>query len=259
MISYAQNGEDVVLARAFAGQTDGFYVDVGAWDPDEDSVTRHFYDLGWRGINIEPVPAYHQKLAQRRPRDQNLAVAVGSARGQAKLFVFPDTGLSTLDPEVARSHAQSWEEITVEVVPFADSVPHDARIDFLKIDVEGAEKDVLESLLRSPLRPRVLVVEATYPKTQRQVHAEWEPLVLGAGYAFALFDGLNRFYAREPELRERMSYPACSFDRYRSARLQQLIDENIEIHARATALETQVDALKLQISQLQMELMTRGG
>ena len=54
MISYAQNAEDVLLNRAFAGRGDGFWIDVGASDPVVNSVTKHFSDHGWRGINVEP-------------------------------------------------------------------------------------------------------------------------------------------------------------------------------------------------------------
>ena len=58
-ISYAQNNEDVLLWRALGHVRDGFYIDVGANDPVEHSVTKAFYDAGWRGISIEPLPAFH--------------------------------------------------------------------------------------------------------------------------------------------------------------------------------------------------------
>ena len=74
MISYAQNREDVLLARVFHDVKAGFYVDVGANDPEHCSVTKHFYDLGWRGINFEPGRVF-EKLAAARPRDINLNVA----------------------------------------------------------------------------------------------------------------------------------------------------------------------------------------
>ena len=60
-ISYAQNFEDVILRRALKDIEKGFYVDVGAHDPVIDSVTKAFYDLGWRGINIEPVKEWFEK------------------------------------------------------------------------------------------------------------------------------------------------------------------------------------------------------
>jgi hypothetical protein len=62
-ISYAQNNEDVLLWRALGHVQDGFYIDVGASDPVEHSVTRAFYDAGWRGINIEPLPAHIEAFA----------------------------------------------------------------------------------------------------------------------------------------------------------------------------------------------------
>ena len=83
MISYAQNSEDVVLMRAFADETNGFYIDVGAWDPVADSVTKVFYDGGWRGINIEPQPARCKLFEKERQRDTNLNVAISDAEGTA--------------------------------------------------------------------------------------------------------------------------------------------------------------------------------
>lgn len=76
VISYAQNFEDVMLWRALQHVGTGYYVDIGANDPVVDSVTRWFYEQGWSGLNIEPVPHWHGKLQADRPRDTNLQVAV---------------------------------------------------------------------------------------------------------------------------------------------------------------------------------------
>ena len=78
-VSYAQNFEDVMLHRVFGSVGDGFYIDIGAWHPDLHSVTKHFYDMGWTGINIEPSKSYARLLKRRRRRDINLDVAIGSA------------------------------------------------------------------------------------------------------------------------------------------------------------------------------------
>ena len=104
IISHAQNGEDILLWRALCAIEEGFYVDVGAQDPTCDSVTRAFYDRGWRGINIEPVKNYFDKLCLERPRDITLQVAVGDRVGSGTLYEFPNTGLSTLVEEVAFGH-----------------------------------------------------------------------------------------------------------------------------------------------------------
>src|SRR5580700_8067787 len=97
MISYAQNFEDVLLDRLFENRDSGFYVDVGAMDPVHDSVTKAFYDRGWRGINIEPHPQFYERLVAERSRDINLNVAVGDVEETRTLYAFPGEGLSTFN------------------------------------------------------------------------------------------------------------------------------------------------------------------
>lgn len=116
-ISYAQNLEDVMLYRALRDVKRGFYVDVGANSPDQHSVTRALYERGWRGINIEPVAAFHEQLVASRPDDINLAIAVGDRSGMMTFYDIPDTGLSTLDAEVARQHRLSGYPIIERQVP----------------------------------------------------------------------------------------------------------------------------------------------
>src|SRR4051812_47472096 len=103
-ISYAQNYEDVMLWRALRDVEQGFYVDVGAADPDIESVTRAFYERGWSGINVEPFDELFAKLVQARPRDANLKVAVGPEEGVRTLHAFSGTGLSTFDPQISAQH-----------------------------------------------------------------------------------------------------------------------------------------------------------
>ncbi len=86
-ISYAQNGEDVLLYRALRHVVRGCYIDVGAADPVIDSVTCAFYERGWRGINIEPSPAAFARLAAARPEDLNLNIAAGETDGEMPFFL----------------------------------------------------------------------------------------------------------------------------------------------------------------------------
>jgi FkbM family methyltransferase len=96
-ISFAQNQEDLLLDRAL-GKPNGFYVDVGANDPEIDSVTKLFYDRGWRGINIEPNPVPFRRLAARRPRDINLNVGASNTAGELTFYTVPEgDGWSTFN------------------------------------------------------------------------------------------------------------------------------------------------------------------
>jgi len=244
MISYAQNREDVVLARAFSGLDRGFYIDVGAEHPVLNSVTKHFYDHGWRGINIEPSPASLAALEKERPDDVNLGVGVADFERSSTLFLGPleHHGESTFRQDLADRYRREGCEFTeiddVSVTTLArirEQHVGERTIDFLKIDVEGYEAAVIAGADWHTFRPRVVVVEATYPNSRTPSHAAWEPALLTAGYLFGLFDGLNRFYARaeEPGLVEALSSPACVFDDYVefgvSRRIEQLKTQNAEL------------------------------
>jgi FkbM family methyltransferase len=200
LISYAQNFEDVMLARVFAGRNTGFYVDVGAADPVNLSVTKWFYDLGWSGLNIEPNRQLFDRLTADRPRDVNLDCGVGAIATAAQFFE-PDIGeLSSFDSRVqesAKRSGMSGSIRTVSVVPLTDLLKlhcNGRAIDFLKIDVEGWEAEVLKGLDLKQYRPIVILIEATVPQTRIESHMEWEGIVVGAEYSFVYFDGVNRFY-----------------------------------------------------------------
>lgn len=221
-VSYAQNLEDVMLWRIFKNIENGFYIDVGAHDPVIDSVTNAFYERGWRGINIEPVQQHYQSLCQARTNDVNLPVAAGAEMGLLPYYEIPGSGLSTLDSAMAAQHQKNgWTVITrrIPVVPLSWICQRHANreIHFLKIDVEGAEKQVLTGMDFQQFRPWVVLVEATLPCTQVENHAEWESLLLDAGYQYVYFDGLNRFYLPEEktaELKPCFAAPPNFFDAY---------------------------------------------
>jgi FkbM family methyltransferase len=263
-ISYSQNFEDVILYRALKGVDKGFYIDVGAWDPVVDSVTKAFYDRGWRGINIEPVRAFYEKLLADRPEDVNLMVAVGSRNGLVRFFEVVDTGLSTTNEELAKRYMQEGYEVRELLVPcmrLADICKDYGvqEVHFLKIDVEGAEKEVLEGFDFSRIRPWIVIVEATEASTQKETFKGWESLLLNQDYEFVYYDGLNRFYvARErSELKEAFKLPPNLWDgfvRYHEWKLQREVE-----HAQAEreALARQVEELREAVRRAEAERISQ--
>jgi FkbM family methyltransferase len=240
VLTYAQNFEDVMLERLFKDVVVGFYVDIGAWDPTLHSVTKHFYDRGWRGVNVEPIVERCLLFDVDRPRDINLCKAVGPEPGSMTFFECQEESyLSTLDPAVAAEMGRrglTVREHRIDVVTldevFETYCP--ATVEFLKIDVEGFEGPLLKSFDLARYRPRVLVVEATIPGLAPSDfdHVEeigtwqsWEPEVLGRDYQLAYFDGLNRFYLRaEDAHREnRLKLPPGVFDAIENAALAKRI------------------------------------
>lgn len=223
-VTYAQNNEDVLLWRALKGVQHGFYIDVGAQDPVKDSVTKAFYERGWHGINVEPIPHWHERLVEDRPHDINLRLAVSNEPGTLKLFEVDDSGLSTSDLEFAHRHEAEGYTLREQVVECTtlDQIVADNHVDvvhFLKIDCEGAEKSVLEGASLSDVRPWIILVEATEPNSTQPTWQQWEHLITARGYRFVFFDGLNRFYLAEEHMDLSPSFdaPVNVFDSVRHA------------------------------------------
>ena len=221
-VSYAQNFEDVMLWRALRHVGQGFYIDAGAAEPELYSVTCAFYQRGWRGLNIEPMAATFCQLVEARPRDINLNVALGAANGEAEILqVAGGNGLSTLQTSRrVELEAQGWP-VTTGIVPvrrltelWREHVQE--PVHFLKIDVEGSERDVIEGAELQVWRPWIVVVEATEPNTTVSTHEAWEGMVLSAGYRLVYQDGLNRFYLanEHEELAAAFTAPPNVFDRF---------------------------------------------
>lgn len=205
MISYAQNFEDVILTRALRDVAAGTYVDIGANHPDRDSVSKAFYLGGWRGVHVEPVPAFAEALRKARPDETVIEAAVGTQAGPIEIFDVADTGLSTADPGFAARHKAAGftvAPIRVPTVRLSDILTQLAGgpIHWLKIDVEGMEQDVLDSWGKAPQRPWIVVVEATEPNSPVASHAAWEGELTRRDYVFQYFDGLNRFYLHRDEI-----------------------------------------------------------
>lgn len=235
MVSFAQNLEDVILDRVFADVEHGFYVDVGANDPLVYSLTRHFYEHGWRGINIEPGSVY-SKLAEVRTRDVNLQVVASNTSGTVTFHEFPAAhGLSTVEvpPDLPTHQRLGQISREVEVRPlwdiFAEYQPEE--IHFLSVDVEGHERSVLLGNDWKRYRPRVVVVEAILPGKPILAHESWEYILLEADYVFAYFDGVNRYYVRNEDrgLLERFAAPPNVFDGYVSAHASEMFQDLVRI------------------------------
>jgi FkbM family methyltransferase len=224
IVSFAQNREDVRLARVLTAPT-GFYIDVGASDPTRHSVTRHFSDRGWHGVNVEPRHAAAEALRAARPRDVTVESVAGRTAGEVTFYEMERLELgevSTTDPARAAELTKvghTMIERRVPAVTLAELCEKHAPavIDFLSIDVEGAESDVIAGGDWRRFRPRIVLVESLEMIPAIITHTEWEPQLLEAGYVFVADDGINRFYVAREEadaLASALARPVSWIDRY---------------------------------------------
>jgi FkbM family methyltransferase len=205
-LSYAQNLEDFHLNLVFGDRSRGTYVDVGGGHPVADNVSFYFYLKGWSGLVVEPQVDLAAGYRGIRPRDHIVSCLAGQNDGEIDFHVVEGLhGLSSAVKENAESARQYGTDYRTErrAVRRLSRLIDEAgisEIDFLKIDVEGAEADVLGGLDLMRHRPRVILVEAINPNVKEGDWARWETTLTDAGYSFVFFDNLNRFYlARECE------------------------------------------------------------
>lgn len=189
--SYSQEGEDMVLRRIFESQKTGFYVDVGAHHPKRFSNTNYFYKQGWRGINIDPNPDLEILFRKYRPRDINLICGVSDRQGELTYYMFNEPALNTFNKELADSRASQshYEMVATKKVKverletiLLDNLPESTRIDFMSIDAEGHDFNVVCSNNWDMFRPKCLIVEALASSIEDVPRSEMHKYIVGHGY-----------------------------------------------------------------------------
>lgn len=181
--------EDVILFYIFPDIKNGFYIDFGGYHPENYSVTKFFYDLGWYGINIEPVPEFYEIFVKNRPRDINLNVCGGEKNGICTLYV-RDSVTSVIKGKFGK-HKKiiTNKQLTAKTI-CETYIPKNKNIEFCKIDVEGAEKSILLGFDFENYKPNVFVLESLGKKDFQS----WEYILFNNSYIYAFTFGNNRFY-----------------------------------------------------------------
>jgi len=166
--SYSQEGEDMILQRFFEKQETGFYVDVGAHHPRRFSNTYLFYKKGWNGINIDAMPNSMKQFNKSRPRDINIEKPISEKKQILTYYGFNEPALNGFSRELSEERngkngyfiefTHNIETCTLEEI-LNNNLPDNQEIDFLSIDVEGLDFEVLKSNNFEKYRPKVILIE----------------------------------------------------------------------------------------------------
>lgn len=204
-LSHSQFGEDMVLRSLTKDRTSGFYVDVGAHHPFYYSNTFHFYSKGWNGINIDAVPGSMERFIELRPRDVNLEACVGTPGRWVEFSIFEEQTLNTMDAEVAqklvqqnRSRLLRTQKLQTQSLAqiLERHAPRGRTIDFLSVDVEGADLEVLQSNDWGAFSPSFIVVESHGTELSK-IHEVPVAIFLGArGYTAIAATGPSLIFGR---------------------------------------------------------------
>lgn len=163
--SFSQKGEDLIIDRYFNHKIKGFYIDVGACHPKRLSNTKYFYDKGWNGINIEPNPTRIKLFLQDRKRDINLNIGIGTEVKTAVFYEFEATGLSTFSKKEMEALLKIGYKLIktkkISMRRLEDIMRKHVKsgIDFMTVDAEGMDLEVLKSNNWGKYRPKFLCIE----------------------------------------------------------------------------------------------------
>ena len=259
-----------MLWRALKHVENGFFIDIGAQDPVIDSVSLAFCEHGWQGVHVEPTQQYSDKLRNVYLSENVLQMAIGSHEGMLSFYEFEDTGLSTADIEIARRHQEAGFKCIETLVPMISLDSLFERIDvkdvhWLKLDVEGLEKTVLEGWKNTSILPWIFVIESTAPLTQAETYSEWEYLLLDKGYRWIYFDGLNRFYIapNHLDLVEAFKSPPNIFDNFQLSgsasqpfyKMVRSSTQQSDIRAQQAQAQAQQSDIRAQQAQAQVKVL----
>lgn len=257
-ISYAQNREDLIIKSFFTNLKKGFYIDVGANDPEDDSVTKIFYESGWSGINIEPNIRLFNKIKKQRKRDINLNIGIANNTGKMFLRLYDNHGLSTFSEEMKNIYLKQKNSRTINFIDKEVQVTRLEEIfkkytvgivvNFIKIDVEGFEESVIDSNDWNLFRPELICIEENHI-----LKKDWRNKIINSGYTNVFNDGLNGYYLRNESL-----YRLEEFDYVKNLIIDGVVI-NPGIARKLTKLDTKSKALykaKTMLKEKEKELIS---
>ena len=145
----------------------GFFVDIGAHHPLRFSNTYFYYRKGWRGINVDALPGTKSLFERMRPRDISIESGVGAQKGTLQYFSFNEPALNTFsEQEAAKKNIPPYHIVETLEIPVVtlkqildENLPKGTQIDFMTIDAEGFDHEVISSNDWSRYRPRVILIE----------------------------------------------------------------------------------------------------
>lgn len=190
--SWSQEGEDQVLRRIFESKPKGFYVDIGAHHPKRFSNTHLFYMKGWNGINIDAMPGSMITFNRDRPRDINIEAGIGLNTCELDFYIFNEAALNGFSKELSTVHQEVKSNHKIErvvklsVLPLSvvleRHLPKGQDIDFMSVDVEGLDFEVLKSNDWFKYRPRFVLAEILNSSLHEVQHSDIGKLMRDAGY-----------------------------------------------------------------------------
>lgn len=207
-LSYSQSGEDMILDTIFCETKNGVYVDIGANNPYEQSNTHYFYKKGWRGVNIDALPGSMNKFKKVRSKDVNIEAAISNEISDLTYYMFSSSFYNTFDGlevERLKTISKLKGEIKIKTMKLRDlfNKLKITNIDFMSVDVEGLDFEVLKSNDWKLYRPKVIVTEYFSGGLELLNSDKLYLLLKDKGYMLLCNTPVNAFYIENDFYKER--------------------------------------------------------
>jgi FkbM family methyltransferase len=199
MISYSQYSQDLDVLNLYSNKTEGTFIEIGASDGKTLSNTYLLEQLGWKGICVEPIPEQFE-LLQKNRTSINVNKAVYNVSGQdIKFTVAPDSLYSGITSKIDKfPHVKdTGTTISVKTISLNDLISESGLptfIDYLSIDTEGSEYEILKSLDFSKYKFGTIHVEHNFIMPKRE---QISSLLLSNGYRFLKQNRHDDYYVHE--------------------------------------------------------------
>lgn len=203
--SYSQEGEDLILQRIFGSKKSGFYVDIGSFHPIRFSNTYLFYKKGWRGITIDARPNSSKLFRKIRPRDISLEFPVSDIETNMTYYMFNEPALNGFSKELTNTRLKETSYTLIQEIPLQtrklssildEYLPRDIIIDFMSIDVEGFDINVLVSNNWDKYKPEFILTEDLHSDIANIYNSPISRFLASHGYHFYAKTVNTLFYKR---------------------------------------------------------------
>jgi len=197
---FGEFGEDIMVSRFFKNKEIGFYIDIGAYHPFKGSLTQKLYKKGWHGINIDISKTSIDLFKIARPNDININCAIGKVAEET--IFFQNSKINQQNSLIRQNSNQ--EEVKIKCYKLNDLLTSNKieKVDYINIDTEGTELDILKGLDFKKINPSLLTVEDNDFDLDSDNKKEKINYMKNQGYVLINNIGVTMFFIKKEDIKK---------------------------------------------------------
>ena len=193
-IHYGEFGEDIFINRIFKDIKIGRYVDVGCYHPFKGSLTAQLYKKGWNGINIDLSKSSIDLFNIARKKDINLNLAISDFNGETNYY--ENSPINQQNSLIKDNDNQKKIKIQCKRLSSILLENHFNKFEYLNIDVEGSEQNVINGIDLSKYRPILITIENNNLHIKDYIKNEIYNILIKNNYTFISKTGVTNFFLK---------------------------------------------------------------